>query len=322
MSYPFDGTPAERTDWLRHQAYTFIRADICPILNWKEFETAVHYWIGEREKVPVQSNYSDVLPSLSYHALGGDPQRSIALTAAWMLSIFGARVLDDIHDQDNANKPWIQGRLGEFLPVGVAALTAANICLSCLETDQGTLREILGGFGRVGALAAKNQGHPTVTYGSAQSLERYFTHIGATTAELFAAGLWAGGRLHSTDTHILQALREFGLGLGMKTAIVLDCRDLSPRSPHKLSDLTTGNYKLPVLYAVSTLKQHSDYGLLMKMLQEGNLFGNRLKTVTAILIEMGALSWCVQLALEYEGQARRALALLPDAARRALSDYV
>jgi geranylgeranyl pyrophosphate synthase len=60
----------------------------------------------------------------------------------------------------------------------------------------------------------------------------------------------------------------------------------------------------------------------MKLLREGNLSGDRLKTVVEILEEMGAVSWSVQVALEYENKARLALDSLPDAARKVLVDYV
>lgn len=311
-----------RTDLLRHRTYEFIRAHIMPVIDWTEFESAVEYWIDRRESASVKSNYSDVLPTLSYTALGGDVETSIPLTAAWMFYIFGARVLDDIQDQDAPNKPWAQGGLGQSIPIGVTLLSATNICLSHLGTDAVTFQEILASFGRTGALAAKHQSFPTNTYASAQSLEQYFTHIIATTAELFAVGAWAGGRLHTTDENILQALRDFGFGLGMKTAIVLDCRDLKPASPDKPSDLTVGSYKLPVLYAVSALMDHPDHGLLVKLLHEGDLSGDRLDTVVGILEDMGALSWSIQVALEYEKKARLALDSLPDAARRVLVNYV
>lgn len=310
------------TDLFRHRTYEFIRTHILPVLDWMKFELTVEYWIERRESAFVKSNYSDVLPTLSFAALGGDAEASIPLTAAWMFYIFGARVLDDIQDQDAPNKPWTQGGLGQSIPIGVTLLSATNICLSHLGTDAATFQEILASFGRTGALAAKHQSFPTNTYASAQSLEQYFTHIIATTAELFAVGAWAGGRLHTTDKNILQALRDFGFALGMKTAIVLDCRDLRPKSPDKPSDLAVGSYKLPVLYAAATLTDHPDHELLMKLLREGNLSGDRLKTAVEILEEMGAVSWSVQVALEYENKARLALDLLPDAARKVLVDYV
>lgn len=316
------GSLQERTDLLRHRTYEFIRTHILPILNWKEFESTVEYWIEGRENTSVGSNYSDVLPALSYIALGGDGETAIPLTAAWMLYIFGARVLDDIQDQDAPNKPWTKKGLEQSIPIGTTLLSITDICLSHLNTDLTTFKEILGRFGRTGALAAKNQSLTTDTYTSIQSLERYFTHIIATTAELFAVGTWAGGRLWTADENILQALREFGFGLGMKTAIILDCRDLKPKSPDKPSDLTAGSYKLPVLYATSTLTEHPDYSLLMKLLNEGNLSGDRLETVVKILEETGAISWSIQVALEYEKKARLALDSLPDTARKVLIGYV
>ena len=312
----------QRTDLLRKRTYEFIRAHILPVIDWPKFESTVEYWIDRRENASVKSNYSDVLPTLSFTALGGDAETSLPLSAAWMFYILGARVLDDIQDQDALGKPWTEGGLGQSIPIGVTLLSITNICLSHLETDIVTFQEILAGFGQTGALAAKHQSFPTNSYKSAEALEQYFTHIIATTAELFAVGAWAGGRLHTTDENILQALRDFGFGLGMKTAIVLDCRDLKPVSPYKPSDLTGGSYKLPVLYAVSTLMDHPDHGLLVKLLQEGDLSGDRLDTAVGVLENMGALSWSIQVALEYENKARLALDSLPDTAKKVLVDYV
>ena len=311
-----------RTDLLRHRTYEFIRAHILPVIDWTKFESTVGYWIDRRENASVKSNYSDVLPTLSYTALGGDADISVPLAAAWMFYILGARVLDDIQDQDALDKPWTEGGLGQSIPIGVTLLSTTNICLSHLDTDAVTFQELLASFGRTAALAAKHQSFPTNSYASAESLEQYFTHIIATTAELFAVGAWAGGRLYTTDEKILQSLRDFGFGLGMKTAIVLDCRDLKPASPDKPSDLTVGSYKLPVLYAVSTLTDHPDHGLLVKLLHEGDLSGDRLDTVVGILEDMGALSWSVQVALEYGKKARLALDPLPDTAKKVLVDYV
>lgn len=311
-----------RTDLLRRQTYEFIRAHVLSPLSWKEFESAVEHWISGRENSSVKSNYSDVLPALAYVALGGAAETAIPLTAAWMLYIFGARVLDDIQDQDASHQPWTQGGLGQSIPIGVTPLSATAICFSYLETDAGTLKELLAGFGRTAVMAAKMQSFPTNSYASNESVERYFSHVIATTAELFAVGAWAGGRLWTRDENTLDALREFGFGLGMKTAIVLDCRDLKPKSTKKLSDLTAGRYKLPVLYAAAALTEHPDHALLMKLLEEGRLSGDRLETLVAVLEEMGALSWSVHLALEYENKARLALDIVPDAAKKVLMDYV
>lgn len=310
------------SDLLRHLTYDFVRTHIYPVLNWNEFESIVEYWIAGRDNASIESNYSDVLPSLAYIAIGGDMETSIPLSAAWMFYILGARVLDDIQDQDAPNKPWTQDGLGKSIPVGTALINIPNICLSYLKTDIDTYKEISSGFGRTGALAAKIQSFPTKTYASPQSLEQYFTHVIATTVEIFAAGAWAGGRLGTTDSNTLQALREFGYGLGMKTAIVLDCRDLKPNSPGKPSDLTVGSYKLPVLYAVSTLTDHPDYDLLMEGLQQGNLTGERLKKIVAILENMGAITWSLQVALEFQDKAHRALESLSSQARKVLVNYV
>jgi geranylgeranyl pyrophosphate synthase len=317
-----DVAPAQQTDCLRYQACEFISSEILPIIHWEEFEAAIRYWIRSRDKLLVQSNYSDVLPSLSYVALGGDPQRSLPLTAAWMLYIFGARVLDDAQDQDRFDRPWSTGKTRCPISLGVTSLSAAQMCLAKLETDLATFRDIVTRLAHTTALAARSQSlslSPTI---SSQSLEEYFRHVIATTAEIFAVGAWAGGRLCQGEAKTLQALHQFGFALGMKTAIILDCRDLNPKSPDKLSDLTLGNWTLPILYAVATLKEHAHYDRLLKLLQDKRLFGEHLDEVIALVEDMGALTWCVQIALDYEKKAHFALDLLPNATRQVLTAYV
>jgi geranylgeranyl pyrophosphate synthase len=310
------------SDSLRHQTYGFMRTYIFPVLNWPEFEGVVESWIANREQATVQSNYSDVLPSLAYVALGGDLESSIPLSAAWMFFMFAARVLDDIQDQDCLHRPWLKNGLAQSIPISTALLNVTNICLAHLDTDIVTLRELLSAFGRTSARAAKAQSRPTITYDSPESLEHYFEHIVATTAELFAAGTWAGGRLKTDDLQTLQALREFGYGLGMKTAVILDCRDLNPKSAHKQSDLAMGSYKLPVLFAVSTQTEHPEYERLISLLQEEKPGEDSLNDLTAILTDMEALTWSVRVALEFEDVSRAALQTLPKQASTLLMNYV
>jgi geranylgeranyl pyrophosphate synthase len=314
--------PAQQTNRLRYQSAEFISSEIFPTIHWEEFEAAVRYWLASRDKLVVPSNYSDVLPSLSYVALGGDPQRSLPLTAAWMLYIFGARVLDDAQDQDRFDRPWSTGNARCPISLGVTSLSAAQMCLAKLETDLVTFRDIVTRLAHTTALAARSQSLSLTPTISSQSLEAYFKHVIATTAEIFAVGTWTGGRLCQGEAKTLQALHQFGFALGMKTAIILDCRDLNPKSPHKLSDLTLGNWTLPVLYAVATLKEHAHYDLLLKLLQAKKLFGEHRDQMIALLEDMGALTWCVQIALEYEKKAHFALELLPNATRQVLAAYV
>ena len=105
-------------------------------------------------------------------------------------------------------------------------------------------------------------------------------------------------------------------------AIVNDCLDLAPEKATKLSDLTVAAYKLPVIYAAS-LTQHVKHSKLQSLLHtDVALQGARLKEVVELLEEMGAIAWCLQLAGQFQQQAKVALDGLPDEIQQQLHAYV
>jgi geranylgeranyl pyrophosphate synthase len=307
---------------LSQYTHDFIRTQISPILDWSDFEAAIAHWLNRQDDAsPETAYYTDVFPALIYIAVGGDYPKSIPLTAFWLLNILAARVFDDIQDQQGECNPWNQGGLVQSLPTGLALLTAANICFSHLESDIDAFRAIQNAFGRAGALAAKAQRLTPTTDLSSNSLEQYFFHIIGATAEIFATGAWAGGRLKTVDETTLNALREFGYNIGMRIAILSDCFDLQPASLDKPSDLTSGSYRLPVLYAAS-LTEHPDHPELMELLTKGKLEGGRYDTAITLLENMEAISWSVQLATEFQNRAIAALNSLPEYTQEALANYV
>ena len=302
---------------LRQDVYTFIRTHIYPTIDWPWFETVVEHWIDGR-KGPAQTNFTDLLPGLIYISLGGATQRSIPLTAAWLFYILGAKVLDDVQDGDADSRLWTQGGLQHSIPLGTALITAPNICLSYLDTDPLTIRAILGMFGQIATTAAKGQSQPTNDYAS---LEIYFAHIVTTTAQLFAAGAWVGGRLHTDDEMVLNPLYEFGHGLGMKTAIVLDCLDLQPTDPTKPSDIAVNSYKLPVIYGVTRCTASPHHTRLLSLLAVEQKTAVQVTEILDILTEIGAVRWSLNLATQFQHEALAALSDLPTT-KEALLHYV
>ena len=137
-----------------------------------------------------------------------------------------------------------------------------------------------------------------------------------------AVGTWTGGRLHTSNSKILCALHQYGRNLGLKMAIIDDCLDLAPEKATKLSDLTVAAYKLPVIYAAS-LTQHAKHSRLQQLLHtDVPLHGARLNEVIELLEEMGAIAWCLQLAGQFQQQAKAALYELPHDMQQQLHAYV
>ena len=298
------------------QTYSFVCSEEMPFLAWPELETAVAYWVEQHCTNP-QKIGNDIFPLLSYHALEGCGERAIPLAAYWMLNIIAARVFDDIQDDEGLQNPWNNDGLVQALPTGIALLNVADICLTYLDFPHETVQALIKMLKRVTALAAKAQRTPLT---KATTLTEYLENSLALTGEIVAVGAWAGARLQTSDPKILQAFYQYGQNLGMKMAILSDCFDLIPQES-KLSDLTVATYKLPVIYALS-LTQHKKRAELKDLLADEVLQGTRLQTAITLLEEVGAISWCVQLADHFQQQANESLLDLPSEVRNKLQTYV
>ena len=84
------------------------------------------------------------------------------------------------------------------------------------------------------------------------SEQRCLSIIERKTAALFGAGCRAGVMVAGGEPHMQQALRQFGVCLGMAFQILDDCRDLLCNEEHlgkkPGQDLAAGDATLPLLY--------------------------------------------------------------------------
>jgi len=300
---------------VRNSIYQYIRHQIFPFLEWQSFEASVSYWIHD---LNTQQAFGVVLPTAVFNAFGDDITHSFPVSAFWTLNTMAARVFDDIQDQQGQNSPWNSQGVGYALTTGIGALTSANICLSQLDADHETVRDILNMFGKIGTLAAKAQSLPPHNQ---LSLNAYFDFIISVTANAFAAGAWAGGRLKTTDETILDALYQFGHNLGIASAIINDCRDLNPNAPDKKSDLFLNLYTLPVIYALS-LTEHPHHADLMKLLSYKPINSDLVDQVIFLLEEMNAITWCAQMTTVFKQKAYSSLNCLPEKVKQKLIRYV
>lgn len=291
------------------QTYGFWDACLLPICDWPDLLTSVEF----RRQAPRSeiATFSDTLPAIVYHALGGDLSDVVPMNACWLLHMLAARVFDDLQDEEGRQHPWIQGGSGKALPIGIGLLSLATVSLTHLRCDGKTLAALLNRFGQATTVAARAQSLEPIRDLTSGALERYFAHIGGTTAEVFATGAWAGGRLWSNSPNTLQALYDFGYNYGLFTAIIDDCLDLG--------DAARGRFRLPVLYAASR-QDHPAYSELMTLLTQPGLVPDATQ-IQHLLSEIGAIPWSVGLAISFQQRAFNALTALPTSAQEALIHY-
>lgn len=293
---------------------TFIEEKVLSLIGWADLSSHVAYWINGRTR---RKNFTDLLPMHACTAAGGVSDDAIPISSCWLLSMLAARIFDDIQDQEGDHLPWNIGGTQQSLPTALAFISAANISLSFLEVDAQSLRQILGAFGTAAALASKSQANPPKDL----TLEQYFQNIVLSSGAVFAATTWAGARVATANEAVLQQLKAFGYNIGIRDAIRSDCYDLLPKEGNP-SDLSTGVYTLPVIYAVS-LNEHPYHKALVSLLEQDEpLTGEQEEDVRTILNDMGAVMWSLWLAYQYHEKAIDALAGLPEERAKGLKGYV
>lgn len=265
--------------------------------------------------------FTDTLPAVVYHSLGGQSADVWPLTGAWLLHLLAARIFDDMQDDEGLARPWMErGPLGA-LPLGIAVLEAASLCVTHMTEQGATLRDLLQALSRTGMQAARAQAYEPQYDLSPRALEAYFDHIIATTGEVFATGAWLGGRLYGADEPILCALHTFGYNFGLQAAIMDDCLDVQPVVDGQgVSDLVNGRFRLPVLYAAAQV-DHPIQPELLTRLQEP-LSVTQASEVMNLLEEMGAIDWSLHVAAVFREKAIAALSSVPEPARSVLATYV
>lgn len=292
------------------ETYCFLDTYLLPTLDWPDLSDAVIFRRqAQRSDTAV---FSDTLPLVVYQALGGEPVEALPLNACWLLHLLAARVFDDIQDEEGSDHPWQHGGLRQALPTGIGLQAAATLGLAHLKCDVETLAALLEVFGRATAVAARAQSLETGSDLADGALDRYFAHIGATTAEVFGAGAWAGGRLYYNEAEYLEALYTFGYNFGLYVAILDDCLDEA--------DVAYGRFRLPVLYAAS-LHEHPVHPELLALLSQPAL-AQHVGRVQHLLSEMGAVIWSANLATAFRQKAVDALQALPQSVQEALIPYV
>lgn len=150
----------------------------------------------------------------------------------------------------------------------------------------------------------------------------YFDLVGRKTAELFAACCELGGILAEVGPKKRDALRHYGLNLGLAFQVVDDLLDFTgdARTLGKpaASDLREGKVTLPVIDLLSDAPVATRD--LVAMIMESGLEGtSEIAELARTLDDSGALGRAQRRAEDYASRAAMALGVFPDSpAKRAL----
>lgn len=155
----------------------------------------------------------------------------------------------------------------------------------------------------------------------------YWRIIRGKTADFMASCCECGAMLADADVNQCQAMREYGLQLGLAFQITDDVLDIAGNSEltgkETGADLINGKFTLPVLMA---LRDADGDGSLRKTLSKGHISACEAEKITAIIIESGALETANSAAADCVEAAIKQLSIFPQSiytdALQSLAEFV
>jgi octaprenyl-diphosphate synthase len=144
--------------------------------------------------------------------------------------------------------------------------------------------------------------------------DTYLRIISAKTAELFAAAAEAGAVGAGADEAAVQALRAYGLNLGLAFQLADDALDYGGTSEvlgkNAGDDFHEGKVTLPLLLAAARTRGRED-AFWDRTINQGQRTGDDFRRARELVFGTGAVSATLDTAGEYADAAKAALGVLP-----------
>ena len=158
--------------------------------------------------------------------------------------------------------------------------------------------------------------------------ETYLRIISAKTAELFAAAAEAGAVGAGADEASVQALRDYGLNLGLAFQLADDALDYGGtsevRGKNAGDDFREGKVTMPLLLAAARTRGRED-AFWERTINNGQRDEDDFRRARELVIGTGSIAATLDVAGDYADAAKAALAGLPDgewrAALESLADF-
>lgn len=142
----------------------------------------------------------------------------------------------------------------------------------------------------------------------------YLQIISAKTAELFAAAAEAGAVGAAADADATQALRDYGMALGIAFQLADDALDYGATAEalgkNAGDDFNEGKATLPLLLAVARTRGRED-DFWERTVTKGERTPDDFARARELVVGSGAIGATLDLAGEYADRAKAALAVLP-----------
>lgn len=247
-------------------------------------------------------------------AAGGAIENPIRLAAAVEFIHTATLLHDDIVDVSNLRRGKVAAHLiwGAPSSVLVGDFLFARAFELMVETGQ---MKALGILANASAVIAEGEVlQLTRSHDLNLDQDTYLKIISAKTAELFAAAAEAGAVGAGVDEAASNALRAYGLNLGLAFQLADDALDYGGASEtlgkNAGDDFNEGKVTLPLLLAVQRTQGRED-AFWDRTINKGQRTEEDFDRARELIVGSGAVAATIDTAYDYADRAKAALAVLP-----------
>lgn len=247
-------------------------------------------------------------------AAGGTIENPIRLAAAVEFIHTATLLHDDIVDVSNLRRGKVAAHLiwGAPSSVLVGDFLFARAFELMVETGQ---MKALGILANASAVIAEGEVlQLTRSHDLNLDQDTYLKIISAKTAELFAAAAEAGAVGAGVDEAASNALRAYGLNLGLAFQLADDALDYGGASEtlgkNAGDDFNEGKVTLPLLLAVQRTQGRED-AFWDRTINKGQRTEDDFARARELIVGSGAVAATIDTAYDYADRAKAALAVLP-----------
>ncbi|MCA9944585.1 MAG: polyprenyl synthetase family protein [Anaerolineales bacterium] len=269
---------------------------------WQQPEVAAWPELVEVWQHYAQNSHSWLLPELACRAVGGDVAKVVPVVTAVACCHISIVLVDDILDDDPKGlyRRWGAGVAANFgLAFQSAAYRILQQAATEMEWDTAVQQKLLAELVHLNLQTAHGQ-HLDVQ--EAVSEEHYWATVAAKSTPYYGAGFYLGAVAGGANNQLAGQLRQFGQIIGAIIQISDDLADVyqTPASP----DWQRGTGNLAILYA--RLADHADQARFEAILPQTDKL-ELLEEAQQILLQSGAVSYCVYHLLQKAREARAVL---------------
>ncbi|MGV8929498.1 MAG: polyprenyl synthetase family protein [Brevundimonas sp.] len=244
----------------------------------------------------------------------GDLSASVKLAAAVEFIHTATLLHDDVVDSSNLRRGKVAAHLIWGAPSSVLVGDFLFARAFELMVDTGQMRA-LGILARASSVIAEGEVlQLTRAHDLNLDQDTYLRIISAKTAELFAAAAEAGAVGAGADERTVEALRAYGLSLGMAFQLADDALDYGGTSEvlgkNAGDDFREGKVTLPLLLAAARTRGRED-AFWDRTITKGERTEDDFRRARELVLGTGAVSATLDTAWEYADAAKAALRSLP-----------